>query len=98
MKTNTTLITEPMVLKLGNSDSLISIDGTCEALLELEKCQNIADMERALAGLKEYYDVTLSELPMLVDYEAENKEKLRDTFWVLNNVKKILMGIKIFRV
>lgn len=97
MRTNTTMEIEPMVYKIGNDGTMLSFTGAAEALVDLDNCKNVLEMERALDGLKEYYDVTLAELPMLVDYEAENKNKLHDTFWVLNNVKKFLSGIKVLR-
>ncbi|MCP9764951.1 hypothetical protein [Lacihabitans soyangensis] len=98
MRTNTTLITEPMVLKLGKSDTLISIGGACEALVEMDNCQNEADMEQALARVKQNYEDMVAELPQLLEYEHEDKRKIQDTFWVLNNVRKVLGGIKILKV
>ena len=97
MNTTKSIITEPMVLKLGNTDSIISFTGTCEALAEIEHCRSMPEMEEALARVKENYEEMVANLPQLLEYEAEDKRKIQDTFWVLNQVRKMLGGIKIFK-
>lgn len=97
MRTDNMMITEPMVYKIGNGEMLLSFTGAAEALVEMEHIRHINEMEEALARVKENYDEMVAELPQLLEYEAEDKLKIQETFWVLNNVRKFLGGIKVLK-
>ena len=98
MRTDNMMITEPMVYKMGNGETMLSFTGAAEALVEMEHIRNAKEMEEALDRVKENYNEMVAGLPMLLEYEAEDKDKIHDTFWVLNNVRKFMNGIKVVRV
>lgn len=97
MNAKATIEISPMECQLGDEGMLISFTGAAEVLVEMENVKNHAEMEEALARVKMNYEDIVAHLPQLLDYDAQDSIKIKDTFWVLNQVRKFLGGVKILR-
>jgi hypothetical protein len=97
MSTKTSMEISPMVYPLGNNGTLMSFTGAAEVLIEMENCKDEADMVEALNRVKVNYEDLVAELPQLLEYDAQDKLKIQNTFWVLNQVRKFLGGVQVLK-
>lgn len=97
MSTKTSMEISPMVYPLGSNGTLMSFTGAAEVLIEMENCKDEADMVEALNRVKVNYEDLVAELPQLLEYDAQDKLKIQNTFWVLNQVRKFLGGVQVLK-